>query len=42
MNLTGKGRTTIHRRLTELVEAGALERRGKGRASRYHQKPMNL
>lgn len=38
MDQTGKSRTTIHRRVTELVEAGVLEPRGKGRACRYHHK----
>lgn len=37
MNLTGQSRTTVHRRLVELVETGLLERRGAGRASRYHR-----
>jgi len=36
MDLTGQSRTTVHRRLVEMVEAGFLERRGAGRASRYH------
>lgn len=36
MDLTGQSRTTVHRRLVELVDAGVLERRGEGRASRYH------
>lgn len=37
MEMTGQRRTTVHRRLVELLEAGVLERRGKGRASRYHR-----
>lgn len=36
MDMTGQSRTTVHRRLVELVEEGLLERRGEGRASRYH------
>jgi len=39
MDLTGQSRTTVHRRLVELVDAGLLERRGEGRASRYHWIP---
>ncbi len=31
----GLSRTTAHRRLSNLVERGLLERRGEGRASRY-------
>jgi Fic family protein len=37
MALTGQSRTTVHRRLKQLVETRALERRGEGRASRYHR-----
>jgi DNA-binding IclR family transcriptional regulator len=37
MDLTGQSRTTVHRRLVEMVEAGFLERRGAGRASRYRR-----
>jgi len=37
MDMTGQSRTTVHRRLKELVEAGVLKRRGEGRASRYHR-----
>lgn len=37
MDLTDQSRTTVHRRLKQLVETRALERRGEGRASRYHR-----
>jgi Fic family protein len=37
MDLTDQSRTTAHRRLVELVERGILERRGEGKASRYHR-----